>query len=72
MTNLTLKSVRYKRVWLYFYFLISYFKVLIFNGNDIPFMDWNVFGIVYDREVFEVIDMSNNKIQVHLKKIMQQ
>ena len=26
-------------------------------------MDWNIFGIVHDRDEFEVIDMSNNKIQ---------
>ena len=35
----------------------------MFNGNNIPFLDWNIFGIVHDRDEFEVIDLSNNKIQ---------
>jgi len=38
-------------------------EVLIFNGNHIPTLPWNVFGIWKDYENLTVVDLSNNGIK---------
>lgn len=38
-------------------------QVLIFTGNYIPEMPWNVFGTLNSLEKLRVVDMSNNKIK---------
>ncbi|XP_059082511.1 trophoblast glycoprotein-like [Tigriopus californicus] len=38
-------------------------QALIFTGNDIPVLHWNVFGVWNDHRDLEIVDMSNNKIQ---------
>lgn len=37
-------------------------QVLIFTGNDIPELPWNVFGTTRNYSRLRVVDMSNNKI----------
>ena len=37
-------------------------QVLLFNGNNIPFLDWNLFGVWDDHVDLRVIDLSNNQI----------
>ena len=39
-----------------------YFKVLIFTGNYLEVLPWNVFGTLDSFPDLRVIDMSNNKI----------
>jgi hypothetical protein len=39
-------------------------EVLIFNGNSIPVLDWNVFGVWDEHDKLEVIDLSNNGIKM--------
>ena len=38
-------------------------QVLLFNGNKIPYLDWNVFGVWDDHVDLKVIDLSNNQIE---------
>ena len=38
-------------------------EVLLFNGNNIPELDWNLFGIWDDHLKMEVVDLTNNKIR---------
>ena len=38
-------------------------QVLLFNGNNIPYLDWNVFGVWDDHVDLKVIDLSNNQIE---------
>ena len=37
-------------------------EVLIFNGNNVPYLNHNVLGISQEHELLKVIDMSNNNI----------
>ncbi|KAK6641117.1 hypothetical protein RUM44_012819 [Polyplax serrata] len=37
-------------------------EVLIFTGNSIPELPWNVFGVTKNYSKLRVVDMSNNKI----------
>lgn len=39
------------------------FQVLIFSGNNIPELPWNVFGTLNNYSQLRVVDMSNNKIR---------
>lgn len=38
-------------------------EVLIFTGNDIPELPWNLFGTTTNNSHLKIIDMSNNKIK---------
>ena len=38
-------------------------EVLIFNGNNVPYMRNNVIGMTNEHEVLKVIDFSNNRIE---------
>ncbi len=38
-------------------------EVLIFNGNNVPHLDWNLFGIWDDHVKLRVIDLTNNGIK---------
>lgn len=38
-------------------------EVLIFTGNNIPELPWNVFGSINNYSNLNVVDMSNNRIQ---------
>uniref|UniRef100_A0A6M2DUV4 Putative leucine-rich transmembrane protein n=1 Tax=Xenopsylla cheopis TaxID=163159 RepID=A0A6M2DUV4_XENCH len=38
-------------------------EVLIFTGNNIPELPWNVFGALTDLEHLRIVDMSNNRIK---------
>ena len=38
-------------------------QVLLFNGNKIPYLDWNVFGVWDEHVDLKVIDLSNNQIE---------
>ena len=38
-------------------------QVLLFNGNKIPYLDWNLFGVWDDHVDLKVIDLSNNQIE---------
>ena len=38
-------------------------QVLLFNGNKLPHLDWNVFGVWDDHVDLKVIDLSNNQIE---------
>ncbi|EEB16641.1 Trophoblast glycoprotein precursor, putative [Pediculus humanus corporis] len=38
-------------------------EVLIFTGNSIPELPWNIFGFVRNYSHLRVVDMSNNKIK---------
>lgn len=38
-------------------------EVLIFNGNNISQLDWNLFGIWDEHEGLEVVDLTNNNIR---------
>ena len=38
-------------------------QVLLFNGNKIPFLDWNAFGVWDEHVDLRVIDLSNNQIK---------
>ncbi len=38
-------------------------QVLIFNGNNVPNLDWNVLGIWDEHTKLEVIDFTNNRIR---------
>jgi Leucine-rich repeat (LRR) protein len=44
------------------------FQVLIFTGNHIPELPWNIFGTENDMENLRVVDMSNNGIRSILGK----
>lgn len=44
-------------------YIIWMFQVLIFNGNIIKELPWNVFGTLNNFEQLRVVDMSNNCIQ---------
>jgi len=43
-------------------FLPNGTQVLLFNGNNLPMLDWNVFGVWDPHDYLEVVDLSNNKI----------
>ena len=38
-------------------------EVLIFNGNVIPELDWNLFGIWHEHTQLKVVDLTNNRIR---------
>lgn len=38
-------------------------EVLIFNGNNVPDLDWNLFGIWDQHTELKVVDLSNNRIR---------
>ncbi|XP_026474196.1 phospholipase A2 inhibitor [Ctenocephalides felis] len=38
-------------------------EVLIFTGNNIPELPWNVFGALTELEHLRIVDMSNNRIK---------
>jgi len=37
-------------------------QILLFNGNNIPLLDWNLLGVWDAHEFLEVVDLSNNNI----------
>ena len=37
-------------------------QVLLWNGNNVSFLDWNLFGVWDDHVDLKVIDLSNNQI----------
>jgi len=43
-------------------------QVLLFNGNHLSTLDWNVFGVWDEHVKLEVIDLSNNRIEDILGK----
>lgn len=38
-------------------------EVLIFNGNNVPVLDWNVLGLWDEHKDLAVIDLTNNRIR---------
>ena len=44
-------------------FLPDETEVLLWNGNNVPYLGQNVLGTTQDHELLKVIDMSNNKIE---------
>lgn len=43
-------------------------QVLLFNGNNINLLDWNLFGMWDDHKYLEVVDLTNNNISEILGK----
>ena len=38
-------------------------QVLMFVGNHVPILDWNIFGLWDEHKDLEVVDFTNNKIK---------
>ena len=38
-------------------------EVLLFNGNKIPYLDWNIFGVWDDHKNLTIVDLTNNQIE---------